>query len=185
MAVAGVAFAAMPYSRWAVVIVVLSLLANWFGDSLDGTLARVRGHQRPRYGYYVDHIIDIAGTTFLLLGLGISEVMTPLIALGVLAAYLLVCAEAYLATHAAGLFRMSFLGFGPTELRILLAIGALKAASSPLVSLAGSPPVLLFDLGGVIAIGGLAIAFIASAVRNTRTLYAEEPLPSSKKSTPV
>ena len=177
MLAAGVSFAALQFTPWAALAVVVCLAANWFGDSLDGTVARVRGQQRPRYGFYVDHVIDLAGTTALLLCLACSSAMDPLLAVGVLAAYLLVSGESYLATHSVGVFRMSFLGVGPTELRILLAAGALKIAQTPLVEVPVLGAVLLFDLGGVIAIGGLGMAFVASAVSNTRTLYLAEPLP--------
>jgi phosphatidylglycerophosphate synthase len=177
MAAAGLAFAAFPVSPWAAAGVVACLAANWFGDSLDGTVARVRGHQRPRYGFYVDHAIDLTGSTLLLAGLAFSGLMSPLLAAGLLCAYLLVSAESYLATHAAGVFRMSFLGFGPTELRIVLAAGALKAAQAPFVDLPSLAPVRLFDLGGGVAIAGLLVAFVAAAIRNARALYAAEPLP--------
>src|SRR5204862_4634514 len=106
---------------WAVVWLAL----NWFGDSLDGTLARVRGHQRPRYGVYVDHVFDSFGALFVLGGLALSGRMTPLIAAVVLAAYFLLSIEIFLATYCVGKFQMSYWGAGPTELRILLAIGAL------------------------------------------------------------
>jgi phosphatidylglycerophosphate synthase len=177
MGTAGLSFAAMSWSPWAAAGVVASLVANWFGDSLDGTVARVRGQQRPRYGYYVDHIIDLAGTAMLVGGMACSGLMNPSIALAVLSAYLLVSSESYLAAHAAGLFRMSFLGFGPTELRIVLAAGVIKAAHTPLVAITGSAPLPLFDVGGIVAAIGLIAAFAASAVRNTRALYREEPLP--------
>src|SRR5687767_6827750 len=175
MFAAGVSFAAFRMTPWAAAGVVISLAINWFGDSLDGTVARVRNQQRPRYGYYVDHVIDLAGTTFLMAGLALSGLMAPLLAAMLLAAYLLVSAETYLATHANGVFRMSFLGFGPTELRILIAAGALRAAYDPLVEL-GSFRVGLFDLGAAIACAGLLVAFVASAVRNVRALYAAERL---------
>jgi phosphatidylglycerophosphate synthase len=177
MAAAGAAFAALLVSRWAAAGVVVALAANWVGDSLDGTVARVRGQLRPRYGYYVDHVIDLAGTTLLFAGIACSGLMSPLVAAGVLVGYLLVSAETYLMTHAAGVFRMSFLGVGPTELRLLLAVGALKAAATPTVTLGDWPSVRLFDVGGVVAIAGLIVAFIASALRNTRALYADEPIP--------
>jgi archaetidylinositol phosphate synthase len=173
----GVSFAAMAATPWAAWGVVVSLGINWFGDSLDGTLARVRGHQRPRYGYYVDHVIDLAGATFLMTGMAFSGLMTPLVAAAMLAAYLLVSAETYLATHAQGVFRMSVLGFGPTELRILVAIGALRAAHQPWVSLEGLGTIRLFDIGAVIATASLAVVFAISAARNTKALYAAEPLP--------
>jgi archaetidylinositol phosphate synthase len=181
MFVAAASFAAMAWWPAAAIGVVLALVANWFGDSLDGTVARVRGQQRPRYGYYVDHIIDIAGTAVLLVGLASSGLMNPLLALAVLAAYLMVSAESYLAAHASGRFRMSFLGFGPTELRIVLAAGAIKAASTPIVVIAAAGPMRLFDIGGVVAAAGLTIAFLVAAGRNTRLLYREEPLPSARE----
>ncbi len=126
MLAAGVSFASFRVTPWAALGVIVSLFANWFGDSLDGTVARVRGQQRPRYGFYVDHVIDLAGTTGLLAGLACSGLMNPTLAVTLLAAYLLVASESYLATHAAGIFRMSFLGFGPTELRIVLAVGRIE-----------------------------------------------------------
>jgi archaetidylinositol phosphate synthase len=179
MLAAGISFAALQFTPWASAALIICLAANWFGDSLDGTVARVRGHQRPRYGFYVDHVIDLAGSTFLLTGLALSGLMNPLLAAALLATYLLVSAESYLATHAAGVFRMSFLGFGPTELRIVLAIGAVKAAVSPLVAIGSFGPYRLFDVGGVVAVLGLVIAFVVAAVRNTRALYLAEPLPRS------
>ena len=182
MAAAGLSFAAFRFSPWAVVGVVAALVVNWFGDSLDGTVARVRNQQRPRYGFYVDHVIDLAGTTFLLGGLACSGLMSPLIAALALAGFLLVSAETYLATHASGVFRMSFMGFGPTELRILIAIGAIKAAADPWVSLGAIGSVRLFDLGAVVAAAGMASVFVVSAVRNTLALSAADPRPVGRES---
>jgi len=177
MAAAGLSFAAFPFSSWAVVGVVAALAANWFGDSLDGTVARVRNQQRSRYGFYVDHVIDLAGTTFLLAGLACSGLMSPLAAALALAGFLLVSAETYLATHASGVFRMSFMGCGPTELRILIAVGALRAVTDPWVSLGALGSVRLFDLGAIIAATGMAIVFVVSAIRNTLALSAADPRP--------
>ena len=177
MLAVGIGFAAFRITPWtAALVVVGGLAANWFGDSLDGTVARVRGQERPRYGFYVDHVIDLLGTTFLVGGLACSGLMSPLVAVALLASYAIVCAETYLATHAAGVFRMSFIGFGPTELRLVLAAGALKATDGGWMSLAGRVDVRLFDAGAVIAIFGLALAFVVSAARNTRALYRAEPL---------
>jgi phosphatidylglycerophosphate synthase len=164
---AGLAFAAIRQSPWSVMIFVLALVVNWFGDSLDGTLARVRARQRPRYGFYVDHVVDLVGTTSLVAGIALSGLMHPVIALAALAGYLLVSAESYLATHSVGIFRISFGGIGPTELRILLALGAVFVPKEP-----GA-----LDVAGVVAAGGLVLAFLVSAIRNTRELYRAEPLP--------
>lgn len=155
-------------------LVVVFLALNWFGDSLDGTLARVRNRLRPRYGFYVDHVIDVMGTTFMLIGLALSGFMSPVVALAALAAFLLVSAETYLATHARGVFTMAFMGFGPTELRVLIAVGALWLLRGGLVSPFGLGPWLLFDVGGAIAAAGMGVAFVASAIRNGRALYLEE-----------
>jgi phosphatidylglycerophosphate synthase len=175
---AGIAFAACRFTPLAAPAVVLCLMTNWFGDSLDGTVARVRGHERPRYGFYVDHVIDLAGSVFLLAGLACSGLMSPLLAIMVLGAYLLVSAETYLATHSVGIFRMSFLALGPTELRILLAAGALKIMHSPQIAVPLVGEIRLFELGGSIALAGLAIVFLVSAIRNAIALYEAEPIPS-------
>ncbi len=177
MALAGAAYWAARWNRYALVLAVAALALNWFGDSLDGTLARVRNRQRPRYGWYVDHVIDMAGTLFILGGLALSGFMNPAIALGLLSAYLMVSGEVYLATHSLGIFRLAFLHVGPTELRIILAAGSLCLLYRPEVLVFGSGPYRLFDIGGLVAIAGLAVTFVVSAARNTRALYKTETLP--------
>jgi len=176
MAGAGACYWIGPGSPGAMLAAIGFLILNWFGDSLDGTVARVRHHERPRYGFYVDHVLDAIGILFLLAGFALGEFMSPLIAAGFLIAYYLLTVEIALATHAAGTFRISFWKFGPTELRILLAAGTLQIMRSPYVSLAGQR-FLLFDLGGAIAIVALLATFIASAIATGRLLYRQEPLP--------
>ncbi len=158
-------------------LVPLLLAINWFGDSLDGTVARVRQQQRPRYGYYLDHVVDIANTAVLFAGLAVSGLCSPWIAMALLVGYLLLCGESFLATHALGVFRISFAGMGPTELRLLLAAGALAAIVQPQVRPFGLGPFQLFDVGGLIGSMGMAVVFLLSAARNTRALYLAEPLP--------
>ena len=155
--------------------VVASLALNWFGDSLDGTLARVRGQQRPRFGFYVDHMLDSFGALFLLGGLALSGRMTPLVAAAVAIAYFLLSIEIFLATYCVGRFQMSFWGAGPTELRILLAIGTLTLFVKPVVTIAGEN-YALFDVGGAVAAVILTITAVVATVRNTRGLYRAEPL---------
>jgi archaetidylinositol phosphate synthase len=177
MVAAGACFAALRVNPGAAAAGAIAALAlNWFGDSLDGTLARTRGHERPRYGFYVDHVIDLAGVAALCAGMGCSGRMTPLIATALAAAYFLVAAESYLATHSAGTFRISFAGFGPTELRIVLAVGAIFIVRHPVVTIA-SRSMWLFDVGGIVAAAGLAATVVISAARNTRHLYIAEPVP--------
>jgi archaetidylinositol phosphate synthase len=173
-----VAFAFTPVWPSAPLVVVPLLVLNWLGDSLDGTVARVRNQQRPRYGFYVDHVIDIVGMAALGVGLSVSGLMSPVVGLGVALVYVLLAAESFLATHTTGTFRMSFAAFGPTELRLVLAAGAIRAASSPII-VAGGAEILLFDAGGVIAITGMLLAFVVSVFRNTRMLFRAEPVPST------
>jgi archaetidylinositol phosphate synthase len=175
MPAAGLAISRIRTSPLALAAFVVAIAANWFGDSLDGTLARVRGRSRPRYGYYVDHVIDLAGTAALLCGMGASGVMHPEVALLVVAAYYLVSAETFLATHSVGVFRLSFAGFGPTELRLLLIAGAVAVVRDPWAEIAGHRFWLL-DVGGVMAAAALTSVFVVSAARNTRALYRAEPL---------
>jgi archaetidylinositol phosphate synthase len=157
-------------------LAVVGLTINWFGDSLDGTLARVRRQQRPRYGFYVDHIVDAAGAVFLLGGLGLSGYMSPLVALILLAAYLLLLVETFLATYTLGTFTMSYMKIGPTELRILLAVGNIVLLVHPKAEVLGRE-FLLFDVGGVVAACGMTATLVAATAAHTRALYAAEPLP--------
>lgn len=160
-------------SRAGLVLGVVFLILNWFGDSLDGTLARVRGRLRPRYGFYVDHVLDACGAVFVFAGLGLSGFMSSRVAVGLLVAYFLLSIEVYLATYTVGKFHLSFLAFGPTELRLLLIAGNLALLNKPWVLLAGRR-FLLFDLGGAIGIVGITAAFLWSVVRHTRHLYQAE-----------
>jgi len=173
MVAVGAAFWAGGRALW---LVIPLLAVNWFGDSLDGTLARVRNRQRPRYGYYVDHVLDAVGFAALFGGLMLGGHMSLTMGLAFLAAYYLLVVEISLATHARGTFKLAFLKVGPTELRILLSLGTLQLMRSDSVSLLGHPW-LLFDVGGAVAIAGFLVAFIVGALRNGIALYNEERLP--------
>ena len=176
MMAAGLSFASFRVTPWAALGVIVSLIANWFGDSLDGTLARVRNHQRPRYGYYVDHVVDAFGALFLFGGLAVSGYMSPAIAAALLIAYFMLSIEVYLAAHSVGQFKSTHFNLGPTELRILLAIGNLVLLVHPTAVIFGQT-YQLFDVGGAIGAAGLFVTLMVSAVTNTRTLYRAEPIP--------
>jgi len=176
MAAAAIAYAfsgAHPIGLW---VVNLCLIFNWFGDSLDGTVARVRNRQRPRYGYYVDHVVDVIAISLLMGGMALSGYLQPAIAAFFLIGYLLLSSEVFLATHSLNKFQISFFKFSPTELRILLIVGNLfEYYSDPRISLFGRTW-QLYDIGfGVGAAGVLAI-FLITAVRHTVQLYNEERL---------
>ena len=176
MFLAGLSYWLASVTPVGLLLVVACLAVNWFGDSLDGTLARVRNQQRPRYGFYVDHVVDIFGALFLLGGLGLSGHMSPLVALGLLVAYLMLCVETFLATHTLGTFTMSYFKVGPTELRILLAVGNLTLLVHPMAEVFGRQ-YRLFDVGGVVAMGGLLFTLVFATATNTQALYLAEPIP--------
>jgi len=154
---------------------IVFLALNWFGDSLDGTLARYRNRQRPRYGFYVDHIVDAFGILFLLAGLGLSGYMSPGPAMAFLIAYYLLSIELYLATYTVGVFKLSFGIWGPTELRVLLAVGNITLMYHPHMKIAGQT-YLIADVGAAVAVPAIAGIALIGALRNTARLYVEERL---------
>jgi phosphatidylglycerophosphate synthase len=177
MFLAGLGYWAASWNKEALLWVIVALVVNWFGDSLDGTLARVRNRLRPRYGFYVDHITDAIGTFFLMGGLAVSGYMNPFIGLGLLIVYLLLSIEVYLTTYTIGSFHLSFWSFGPTELRILLCIGNIALYFHGPMGKVFGREYRIFDIGGVIGIAGMAAMLVWSAVRHTRQLYDAERLP--------
>lgn len=173
MALAGASYALARWNSLGLLFATVFLAFNWFGDSLDGTLARVRSCQRPRYGFYVDHIIDSIGALFLMGGFAASGFIDWRIAAGMLIAFLLLSIESYLATYTLGVFRMSFAKFGPTEIRILLALGNVALWLHRDAKMPGLPWRVL-DFGGAVAICGMLVMFIVAATSHTRTLYLLE-----------
>jgi archaetidylinositol phosphate synthase len=176
MVLAGVCYFLAKFNPLALAAAVVCLGINWFGDSLDGTLARFRDRQRPRYGFYVDHILDSLGTLFLIGGLGLSGYMTITVALALIITYFLLSIELYLATYCVGVFRLSFSIWGPTELRIVLAIGTFVLFLKPVVKIAGAT-YFLCDVAAVVAMTGMLLMTIMNTIRNTARLYREERLP--------
>lgn len=169
----GVCYALAVGDRRMLLAAIVCLAVNWFGDSLDGTLARVRQKQRPRYGFYVDHMIDSIGATAMMGGLALSGYMHPAIAIGLLIAFLLLSIQSYLATYAIGEFHLSFWRFGPTELRILLAVGNMALFRWAWVI---HGKYRLFDIGGVIGLGGMILMLVFFSLQNTVRLYRAEPI---------
>jgi archaetidylinositol phosphate synthase len=174
-AAAGVFYAISRYHRSALLLVIACIALNWLGDSLDGTLARVRRQQRPRYGFYVDHMVDIFGAVALMCGLGFSGFVHWPIAIAMLVAFLLLSGESYLATYTLDRFQLSQGLFGPTEIRLLLVAGNLALLHNPYCTLFGYT-FLLFDVGGAIAAVIMFGMAAAVTVRHTAQLYRQEPL---------
>jgi phosphatidylglycerophosphate synthase len=171
---AGVSYALARWNRYWLLGGIVFLGLNWLGDSLDGTLARVRQQLRPRYGFYVDHLMDSFGALALMGGLAVSGYMNPYVAMGLLVGFLLLSIQSYLATYTLGEFQLSFWSFGPTELRILLAVGNVALLRWPMV-IGGR--YRLFDVGGVVGLIGMTVILVFFTSRNTGRLYREERIP--------
>jgi phosphatidylglycerophosphate synthase len=176
MLLAGASYAVARWYPAALLLATFFVALNWLGDSLDGTLARVRNQLRPRYGFYVDHMLDSLGALALMAGLAFSGYVHERVALGMLIAFLLLSIEIYLATYTIGNFHLSFWKFGPTELRVLLGIGNVALLVHPHIHILGVE-FRLFDFGGAIAIAGMAVMTVFSALRHIRYLYRLERLP--------
>ena len=172
---AGICYGLSRWHRSALLFGILFIALNWLGDSLDGTLARFRNRQRPRYGFYVDHVADSIAALFLMGGLAVSGYVHSAIAFGMLVSFLLLSIEAYLATYTLGQFQLSYWKFGPTEIRILLIVGNIALLNHSVVRLLGMR-FLLFDIGGSVAILGMTTMLIVSAISHTIRLYREETL---------
>jgi archaetidylinositol phosphate synthase len=145
------------------------LVVHWLGDSLDGTLARVRKAERPRYGFYLDHLVDAFATAAIGIGLGLSPYMLLAVGFAIVVAYLILSINTYLETHAFGVFTLGYGRFGPTEARLMLiAVNTLLA-----LGLVGSG---LLDLFGIGLAAAMVAALILRAGRNLRRLAKLEPV---------
>ena len=152
------------------------LVVHWLGDSLDGTLARVRRSERPRYGYYLDHLVDAIATALIGIGLGLSPYMLLATGLVIVVAYLVLSINTYLETNVLGVFSLGYGRLGPTEARLaLIAVNTLPALGIvPAVSV-GGVGVTVLDVAGL-AVAALMVAGLAArAARNLRELARLEP----------
>jgi phosphatidylglycerophosphate synthase len=152
------------------------LVLNWLGDSLDGTLARYRNRSRPRYGFYVDHMVDALGALFILGGLAGSGLVSPGVAAGLLVGYLMLAVDMYLATCWLGVFKMSYAGMGGTEARLGLGLLNLAVLRWPVIE-AGGASYRLLDVVGVLSTAATAVILVIDTARNTAALARAEPLP--------
>ncbi len=170
-------FAGYVLSNWDRNWLFLSIAAyfiQWFGDSLDGSLARFRKIERPRYGYFLDHSCDGLATTLIVSGIGLSPYVTLDAALFALAGYLLMSIHAFLAARVLGELRLSYLAFGPTELRFVL------IALTLVMYFGGVPDPVIYSTSGldlfVGAAGVFMIAlFVAQTTSKVRLLARQEP----------
>jgi phosphatidylglycerophosphate synthase len=152
------------------------LVVHWAGDSLDGTLARVRGIERPRYGYYLDHLVDAVATACVGIGLGLSQHMLLAVGLVIVIAYLVLSINTYLETSVFGTFTLGYGRVGPTEARVaLIAVNTALAAGAGLGFEVAGLGLSALDVGGLVVAGAMFAALATRAVRNLRELAAREP----------
>ena len=162
-------------------IASLGFVINWFGDSLDGTLARYRHHERPNYGYYTDHAIDGITTVVLFAGIGLSGLARFDISLIALAGYMLLMIQVYLKTHVTGTFEMTSIGIGPTEVRLFVIILNTVLYFTGIGGYLWTPTIRGEEIGmtiGSIIVLGFGIAFLGyyvyQVLRTAVTLAAED-----------
>src|SRR6267378_2525343 len=169
---AGVAYALTTYNPAWLWVASAALVVNWLGDSLDGTLARVRGTQRPKYGYYLDHVVDAFSTVVIGLGIGLSPYVNLGLALGLVVVYLALSINVYLESSVFGVFKISYGRIGPTEVRLLLIL------LNTVLLLFPRPHSLVANVANwtltVILIGMVAL-FVARFARNLYRLAKLEP----------
>ena len=158
---------------------------NWLGDSLDGTIARVRNQQRPKYGFFIDHTVDVVNEALMFVGMGLSPLMSFDIALMVLAAYLMLSVYVYISAHLKGEFRLTYAKMGPTELRILavimntlfIFIKPLRDFSVSMRFLQHDMSLSVLDIAGIIVLIALLAAYFVSILHDANQYAKEEPLP--------
>ncbi|HXM39315.1 MAG TPA: CDP-alcohol phosphatidyltransferase family protein [Gemmatimonadales bacterium] len=173
---AGTAYALSHYNPAWLWVASLMLAVNWLGDSLDGTLARVRGTQRPKYGYYLDHVVDAFSTTVIGVGIGLSPYVNLGLALGLVVVYLALSINVYLESTVFGVFKISYGGIGPTEVRLILILLNTMVALAAALKLHGP-----WSLGVVanwtlaILLAGMVALFVGRFARNLQRLAKIEP----------
>jgi archaetidylinositol phosphate synthase len=173
---AGTAYALTNYDPAWLWIASLMLAVNWLGDSLDGTLARVRGTQRPKYGYYLDHVVDAFSTAVIGLGIGLSPYVNLGLALGLVVVYLALSINVYLESSVFGVFKISYGRIGPTEVRLILIILNTILALSALWQVRGPWTVgVVANWTLAILLTGMVALFVGRFARNLYRLAKLEP----------
>jgi phosphatidylglycerophosphate synthase len=154
-----------------------ALIVNWLGDSLDGTLARVRQVERPRYGYYLDHLVDAFSTAVIGVGIGLSPFVRIEVALLLVVAYLALSINVYLETAVFGVFKLSYGRIGPTEARlILIALNLLLLLSTTLGGRALAQAAALSNAVSLLLALAMGAMLVARSVSNLSHLARLEPL---------
>lgn len=161
----------------------LGFFINWYGDSLDGTLARVRNTQRPVYGFYLDHTLDCISELLMFTGLGLSPLMDMRVALLIQIAYLLMTINVTINTHLKSEFRLTYAKLGPTEFRILaiifntiLALSPTLRGFSTAITVFGQREVMtLLDIAGLVIFAVIMLMYIVTVVNDAKGYASADP----------
>ena len=162
----------------------LGLVINWFGDSLDGSLARVRNTQRKTYGFYIDHNVDVINETIMFVGVGLSPLVNMSFAMFALVAYFMLSIYVYIDCHLKGEMRLTYAGMGPTEFRLILIIVNICFIYIPWLSQWKKPITIfhndfqvgLFDYIAVAAALAIFAAYIVSFFKDLKYFNEKDPI---------
>jgi len=164
-------------------------VVNWIGDSLDGTIARVRHQQRPRYGFFLDHNVDCINETLMFVGLGLSPLMKFSSALLVLAAYLILSVYVYINAHLKGEFKLTYAKLGPTEMRVIAIIAntlfifvpAFRNWTWKFNTIGGEyAEFKILDIVALVIFVAIMVAYFVNFIRDAKILSKEDPRPEYK-----
>ncbi|MDE5969810.1 MAG: CDP-alcohol phosphatidyltransferase family protein [Muribaculaceae bacterium] len=155
------------------------LVLNWYGDSLDGTLARVRETQRPKYGFFIDHSLDALTTCLFCIGLGLAPLMYLSIALFIMGGYLCMSIYTYLSTIIMGKFRLTYASLGPTEMRLIIIAVFIIRMYCPVLTeytydILGQPWTVFDGIGALVA-AALFLIYIGSLAKDLKALAKIDP----------
>jgi phosphatidylglycerophosphate synthase len=168
--ICGLGFVVSVFSPLFLWLAIFGLAVNWFGDSLDGNLARHRGTERPRYGFFIDHTTDVVSQIFIFFGLGASPYTRLDIALLALLSYWLAALFTFIRAVATGVFQISYFGIGPTEIRIGLIAAAVSMMAGPIEFKAGGRTISLFNVIIMSIFIGVFISFLIMMWNEARHL---------------
>ena len=167
---------------------IAGFIVNWYGDSLDGTIARVRGTQRPIYGYYLDHSVDVFNEAFMFIGIGLSYLMRLDIALLVFILYLCMTLNVSINAHLKSEFKLTYGKLGPTEFRViacilllvLMYVKPVKDFSASLTLFGNEVSIASLDIAGLAILVVLIIIYIGTVITDAKGYSKIDPMPERK-----
>ena len=167
---------------------IAGFVVNWYGDSLDGTLARVRNTQRPLYGYYLDHTVDCFNEAFMFLGLGLSYLMRLDIALMILIVYLFLTVNVSVNAHLKSEFKLTYGKLGPTEFRVIACLLIMCVIFFPCIRefhtsmhfLGREVALTALDIAGLVILAVLVLIYLVTVIQDARGYAKADPMPERR-----